>query len=209
VFSSNRDLLQRVYYWAEKLDVPGETTEKEYFVYEPQNARAVDMGESLERLISLSQGASSRSFGGGSSSSTGASVATNNATSGSAGRESGSSASTRASTAGGVRGENLSMVIDERKNQLMFYATPAEYNKVRPLLLRLDQAPPQVALEVLVAEVTLTDELEYGVEWFLQKNNYSMGTLGALGLGAGGLNITAIDADAGLDVIADLSHQRT
>ena len=205
VFSSSRDLLQRVYYWAEKLDVPGETTEKEYFVYEPQNARAVDMGESLERLISLSQGGSSRSFGGGSSSNTGASVATNNATSGSAGRESGSSATTRAS-AGGVRGENLSMVIDERKNQLMFYATPAEYNKVRPLLLRLDQAPPQVALEVLVAEVTLTDELEYGVEWFLQKNNYSMGTLGALGLGAGGLNITAIDADAGLDVIANLSQ---
>lgn len=201
VFSSDRDLLQRVYHWARQLDVPGETTEKEYFVYKPQNARAVDMGESLERLISLSEGSSSRRY-----TSSGSGTATNNATSGAAASESGSgSASSAGGSGGSVRGENLSMVIDERQNQLMFYATPAEYDKVRPLLLRLDQAPPQVALEVIVAEVTLTDELQFGLEWFLEKNNYSLGTLGSLGIGGSGLNITAIDADVGLNVIANLS----
>jgi general secretion pathway protein D len=199
VFSSNRDLLQRVYHWARQLDVPGETTEKEYFLYEPQNARAVDMGESLERLISLSEGGSSGSFGGSRRA-----TETNSATSGSV--EVGSESESGASASGGsVRGENLSMVVNERQNQLMFYATPAEYDKVRPLLLRLDQSPPQVALEVIIAEVTLTDELQFGVEWFLEKNNYSLGTLGALGIGSSGLNITAIDADLGLDVIANLS----
>lgn len=200
VFASDSALLQRVMYWARQLDVPGQTTELSYFLYKPVNARAIDMGESLERLLNLGSGGySSRSSSALSAPRLSESGEGSTAgVSGSSARSSGNSLS--AST------EDLSMVVDERQNQLMFQATPAAYDKLRPLLQRLDVAPPQVALEVMVAEVTLTGELQYGLEWFLQKNNYSIGTLGALGIGSSALNITGIDADAGLNVIANLSE---
>lgn len=197
VFASEAALLQRVNYWARQLDVPGKTTEQAYFLYKPTNARAVDMGESLERLLSLGGGnAASRPV---------------NATA-SAGSPQVETAQTSTATtgkqrsSGGVAGQDLKMVIDERQNQLMFHATPAAYEKIRPLLKRLDMSPPQVALEVTVAEVTLTGSLQYGLEWFLQKNNYTIGTQGALGIGSSGLNFSLLDVDQGLRVIANLSE---
>uniref|UniRef100_UPI003567549A secretin N-terminal domain-containing protein n=1 Tax=Pontibacterium sp. TaxID=2036026 RepID=UPI003567549A len=191
-FASERSLLQRVYHWARQLDVPGKTTEQRYFLYKPQNARALDMGDSLKQLLTLDRSQASRSY----ANTNDASEEKSSSSKGSAGNQS----------AGVTRTQDLTLVVDERQNQLMFYATPAAYEKIRPLLKRLDTAPRQVALEVMIAEVTLTGKLQFGLEWFLQKNNYSIGTKGALGLGKNTLNITAIDPDLGLDVIANLSQ---
>lgn len=191
-FASERSLLRRVYHWARQLDVPGKTTEQRYFLYKPQNARALDMGDSLKQLLALDRNQSSLN-----------SVKTNDA---SEQKANGSKTVSESKGSGVTRTQDLTLVVDERQNQLMFYATPAAYEKIRPLLKRLDTAPRQVALEVMIAEVTLTGKLQFGLEWFLQKNNYTIGTKGALGLGANVLNFTAIDPDLGLDVIANLSQ---
>jgi general secretion pathway protein D len=52
----------------------------------------------------------------------------------------------------------------------MVLATPAEYRNILGLLQELDKAPRQVLIEATVAELTLTDELKYGLEWFYRNS---------------------------------------
>jgi general secretion pathway protein D len=50
------------------------------------------------------------------------------------------------------------------------FATPAEYNVVHSALRQLDTAPMQVFLEAAIAEITLTNNLHFGVQYFSQPN---------------------------------------
>ncbi len=50
-------------------------------------------------------------------------------------------------------------------NALIVDASPQDFEYVRKLVERLDEAPQQVMVEVLIAEVTLGKSLELGVEW--------------------------------------------
>ena len=61
------------------------------------------------------------------------------------------------------------MVASKANNSLLIRATPADYERVEATLARLDTAPWQVLIEATIAEVTLTDQLRYGVQYFLQQ----------------------------------------
>jgi len=52
-------------------------------------------------------------------------------------------------------------------NSLLIQASPSDYDAILNAMERLDEEPLQVLLEAQVLQVTLTDELEYGVAWFL------------------------------------------
>ena len=65
---------------------------------------------------------------------------------------------------GGPAGE-VRVVADRDNNALLILATPAGYEKIESALKKLDTAPRQVLIEVTIAEVTLTDQLQYGLEW--------------------------------------------
>ena len=73
------------------------------------------------------------------------------------------------SSAGGVR-----VVADEERNALLISGMPREIRAVLSALKRLDRRPLEVLIEVTIADVTLTDRLEYGVRWFLQTGNHSI-----------------------------------
>ncbi len=60
------------------------------------------------------------------------------------------------------------MIGDDARNIVLIRAQRTDYLRVVKLLERLDNMPTQVLIEVLVAEVTLTDDLQYGVEWALK-----------------------------------------
>jgi general secretion pathway protein D len=60
----------------------------------------------------------------------------------------------------------ISVVADEPNNALIITATPAEYKRVRQILERIDVLPNQVLLEATIAEVTLNDQLKFGLRWF-------------------------------------------
>ena len=60
---------------------------------------------------------------------------------------------------------------DEAKNALVVMATPEDYKRIRRVIEALDVAPNQVFIEATIAEVTLTDDLHFGVAWFLQQNH--------------------------------------
>jgi type II secretion system protein D len=53
-------------------------------------------------------------------------------------------------------------------NKLVLSATPRYFEEIRSLIEKLDEQPPQVMIQVLIAEVTLGNAEEFGVELGLQ-----------------------------------------
>lgn len=62
----------------------------------------------------------------------------------------------------------IKVVADEPNNALVITATAREYKRVKQILSRIDVAPSQVLLEATIAEVTLNDQLRFGLRWFFE-----------------------------------------
>jgi general secretion pathway protein D len=60
----------------------------------------------------------------------------------------------------------LRVIADAANNSLLIFATPAEHDAIDKALQRLDILPLQVLIEATIAEVTLNDQLKYGVEYY-------------------------------------------
>ena len=97
-----------------------------------------------------------------------------------------------------------SFVVNEPGNLLLFRGEPSRWRQLQPLVKALDVAPEQVLIEVVVAEVTLTDEFRFGIEWALSEIS-AAGATGNLasvfgsgspgtGLDAGGLSWTSLSS---------------
>jgi general secretion pathway protein D len=86
----------------------------------------------------------------------------------------------------------LKMAADDRKNMILILSKPNAYHDLLNLLRTLDIPVRQVLIEATIVELTLTDELQYGVEWFIdnasQGGSYTLGTLKNLGLESMGLS---------------------
>jgi general secretion pathway protein D len=75
---------------------------------------------------------------------------------------------------------NVQVVADKDNNTILTVATPAEYQVIEAALKKLDVPLKQVAIELTIAEITLTDSLQFGVEWLFKGGAPS-------GRGSGGL----------------------
>lgn len=73
--------------------------------------------------------------------------------------------------------KDVRVVADKDNNALLIIASQADYEKIELALKRLDVVRRQVLVEVLIAEVRLTDELRFGVEWFVNARNNTTGAL--------------------------------
>ena len=62
--------------------------------------------------------------------------------------------------------EKLSIECDERLNAIVAYGTPSDIRQIQSLLDQLDIVLPQIRLEVVIAEVRLTDGQASGLESF-------------------------------------------
>jgi general secretion pathway protein D len=104
---------------------------------------------------------------------------------------------------GGPQLPNVRITADSLNNSVLVYARPDEYKLIERTLVQLDRPKLQVAIDVTIAEVTLNDQLNYGVQFFLAGgavSNTASGTIPSLisnassttGTGlSGGLNIIA------------------
>ncbi len=61
---------------------------------------------------------------------------------------------------------NVRITADVANNSLLIYASRDQYKLVERAIFELDKAPVQVAIDVTVAEVTLKNDLQYGVQYF-------------------------------------------
>lgn len=74
--------------------------------------------------------------------------------------------------------QNVRISADTANNAIVVYSTEADYRLVERAIRDLDRAKLQVAIDATVAEVTLTNALQYGVQFFLNNKNVSGGVLG-------------------------------
>ncbi|MEE8076717.1 MAG: type II secretion system secretin GspD [Candidatus Binatia bacterium] len=65
--------------------------------------------------------------------------------------------------------EGIRIVADPATNSLVVFATAQEFQNIREVLKKLDLVPRQVLMDVLVAEITLTDDLKFGVQYAYQE----------------------------------------
>jgi len=194
VITPQQKYLQAVETWIKRLDVGGTSAGRRIYVYDVQNGRAEDLARSLNKILSLpttsdDQAVQSRSgfstngtstlgsnFGSGVSSgfnsgfSSGFSSPVNSATAQS------SLNNTYPSSLGASSGQfglnqnsskqgDLRIVANNDSNALLVLASPAEFSVIEAALMRLDTPSRQVLIEASLAEVTLNDELKYGVQW--------------------------------------------
>ncbi len=62
-------------------------------------------------------------------------------------------------------GAPVTLTSDDSNNAIVVYATASEYSIIEEALKKLDTQPLQVMIEAAITEVTLTDQLQYGVQW--------------------------------------------
>jgi general secretion pathway protein D len=81
------------------------------------------------------------------------------------------------------------IIADKANNAVVTVATPGEYEAILPVIKQLDILPLQVLIDATVVSVKLTDNLQYGIEWFLRQGNTAIGSnLGGEGA-ASGINL--------------------
>jgi len=91
--------------------------------------------------------------------------------------------------------KNIRIIADEPNNALVIIADQEDYRSIERVLKQLDRMPLQVLIDASIIEVTLSDELEYGLEWFAQNkipNKFSTTGFSNSGLDLGNAAKTAL-----------------
>ncbi len=83
----------------------------------------------------------------------------------------------------GTTTNEVRVIADKDTNSLLILSTPADYETIENALRQLDVVPRQVLVEVMLAEVTLTDNLSLGLEYYIHTRNNTSGQLNVGGLG--------------------------
>lgn len=161
VVAPDDETVRYVIDWHRRLDtVEAAGAEKKAFTYTPLYSKASDLVDTLKRLHT---GLPALAEGGGTSKAK--------------------------AHAPAVIAPGLKISSDDRTNIVLIYASPAEYRRVRSFLKKLDVPTRQVLIEATVAELTLRDDLRYGLEWYIKNRmangDYVLRTLGQLGLSVG------------------------
>lgn len=196
--------------WIERLDQPSDSgTEPQLFIYQVKNVNARHLASVLSGIFGGQSGVGSVANTGvspGLTSATGASLgqlAASGAFSGAAlggsglrsggvvvgaasnqGPRAGAQASAAQSTVsaniGGVR-----VIADDLNNAVLVWGSRSEYAKIESTLKRLDLPLTQVLIEASIIEVTLNDDLEYGLEWAFKDSRSTTDYTGIGSLSAG------------------------
>jgi general secretion pathway protein D len=84
----------------------------------------------------------------------------------------------------------LRIVANIDTNSIVIFATPGEFGLIQEAVRRLDAMPLQVLIEATIMDVQLTDQLQFGVQAFLQQQTSAGNTIQA--------GVTAATGFAGL-----------
>ena len=102
------------------------------------------------------------------------------------------------------------IVVDKNRNTLLFRGTGKEWVEIRRVIEKLDKSVPSVLIEVLIAEITLTDEEKTGFEFLVRgalgRFGLTGGTSGGLGLSTQGLSFT-LDSSGETRALLDLFYK--
>ncbi|HSZ51900.1 MAG TPA: type II secretion system secretin GspD [Caulobacteraceae bacterium] len=193
--SAQAQYLEDVRRWVEILDREGESNERRIFVYRVQNGRSAD----LAKVLASAFGAAVKGAATGPRSNVlthddltlappGPSAPTMSPgpgqavsalpTPGASGADEQPAGPGSGSVNVDISTEGLHAKIssDETNNAVVVYATPRDYSIIEDALRKLDVTPSEVLIEAAIVEVTLTDQMQYGVQWSFATPN-SVGAL--------------------------------
>ena len=144
-------------------EVPG--TAPKVFVYPLQNTKAKHISTLLQSIFT---GAAAPSAAGSFIPSAPAAPAGGRAPAATTAPSTGGSGFTAGT--GGLVAKETKVYADEITNSLVVLATPDDYKFIDETIKKLDTPPRQVMIEVLIAEVTLTNEFKFGLEWVISNS---------------------------------------
>jgi len=192
VITPSAQYLEQVRDWIHRLDRDNGATGRHLFIYRVQNGKAVELAETLNRLFQpgpgdrlpdaeIAPGLRKTSVGD----------LADEKPSETAELAAPVPVAVPKRTEPGLlipENANVRIIADEPNNALLILAAGSEYRQILSALKQLDVSPMQVLVEVTIAEVTLTDDLKYGVEWYFNNQvGGSMTGFGMLDLGAAGI----------------------
>ncbi|MEK6702904.1 MAG: secretin N-terminal domain-containing protein, partial [Planctomycetota bacterium] len=172
IVSGTKKYLDQVRELVEKLDNI-EAVERIQIVYHLKNAKAKDMATTLQDIFKQEAAMTTRTLGSGQI--------------GSLERQ--------------LEAE-VTVVGDDNSNKLVIATSPRYMDKVKKMVEELDKTPPQVVIQVLLAEVTLDSENSWGVDLKVGPfggDTYNVATMGggpggiANTLGGGHLSVSSAD----------------
>jgi general secretion pathway protein D len=74
---------------------------------------------------------------------------------------------------GGIIEGQVRFIADETTNSVIVTTFPRNWQEIEATIKQLDRQPRQVLIEVLVAEITLTDDIRLGVDWALKEGRFA------------------------------------
>ncbi|HPQ95557.1 MAG TPA: secretin N-terminal domain-containing protein, partial [Thiolinea sp.] len=170
IISASPEYLREMKHWVDRFDKKGATASQQLYVYHVQNGNAEHLAEMLSQIFSgkgskksnaipssLAPGLEPVTVGG-----EGNSVSSQKTMLGSS-----------TNSSGGVSIDpdaDVKIVADKTNNSLMILATEQMYQQIQEALKRIDIMPMQVQVEASIMEVTLTDQMEYGLQWYFKNN---------------------------------------
>ena len=187
VFTADRSTVDHVEAWARTLDTRRrDSIEEAVFTYEVRNTQAEALVETLGRMLAAGAGATPAPAPEPAAPARGRDGRTPAAS-----REA-QDAPARSPGAGRAGGR---IVVDKSRNLLLFRGSGREWAEIRAVIEELDKSVPSVLIEVLIAEVTLSDEEKTGFEFLIKgalgRRGLTARTIGAFGVATqGGLSLT-------------------
>ncbi len=74
-----------------------------------------------------------------------------------------------------VEGDRVGVAAVEETNSILVRASPGAWKSIREVIEKLDVMPLQVHIEAQIAQVSLTGDLSYGIQWFFDNAAFEMG----------------------------------
>lgn len=164
VITSRPAYLARAATWINKLDKLAETNESQLFVYQIQNRPAKE----LAAVLSAALGTPIQAEGGAGASNVSPEQTPITMESDGVTLAPLTGPSPSLPNQAGRPGARAAVVADIENNALLIQTTARDYERISQILAKVDVLPTQVMLEAVIAEVTLNDELKYGLRWFFE-----------------------------------------
>ena len=146
VFAKTPQAQERVTHWLRELDKPvlgGDS--QQIFIYQVKNVSAEDLAETANLVLSGGSRPVNESSGG-------------------LGQVS-NQVQDNGGTGGGLTSSLTQFTVDYSGNRIVFTGTSNDYSKLVALLEQLDTPAPEVLIELQIAEVTLTNDSNFGVDF--------------------------------------------
>ncbi|MCU0755501.1 MAG: type II secretion system secretin GspD [Xanthomonadales bacterium] len=173
VITPRKHYLAEAERWIQRFDRAGAEGRAQLYVYPVRNVRALDLadrlkeiftGQSMPRRERSDRGRLARGLSGTQLASAGDAPVDEPPPA----PEPSTPDSPSGSSGGMFDPQEARITAIEDSNSLLIQADPAVYDLIKRAIDRLDVQPRQVLIEAKVLEVTLSNNLRFGVEWYLE-----------------------------------------